>query len=78
MTSIVDLHPNFDERYQDHEFFRHVNEAVALQPNALYQIGHSNNVHALEHGHFPFFPIHQNYRWNYFWKFGSFYLASSF
>jgi hypothetical protein len=31
----IDLHFDFDEHYQDHEFFHHVNEAIALQPNAL-------------------------------------------
>jgi hypothetical protein len=57
----LDLHPNFDERYQDHEFFCHLNQAIALQPNALDQSEHFSNVHALEHGHFPNFPIHQNF-----------------
>jgi hypothetical protein len=57
-ASLVDLHLGFDKRYHDHEFFYHVSEATSLQPNALDQSGHSSNVHAVEHGHFPSFPIH--------------------
>jgi hypothetical protein len=54
----VDLHFTFSEHYQDHELFRHTREVTPLQPNALDQSGHPNNIHALEHGHFPSFLIH--------------------
>jgi hypothetical protein len=31
----IDLHPSFDERYQDREFFHHVSEVTPLQLDAL-------------------------------------------
>jgi hypothetical protein len=34
-TNPVDLHPGFNERYHNHELFRHISEATLLQPNAL-------------------------------------------
>jgi hypothetical protein len=54
----VDLHLGFDERYHNHEFFCHVNEATSFQLDALDQSRHFSNIHALEHGHFP---IHQKF-----------------
>jgi hypothetical protein len=77
-ASLIDLHPGFDEHYQDHKFFHHINEAIALQPNALDQSGHFSNVNALEHGHLTFFPVHQNFRWTYFLEAWLLCLASSF
>jgi hypothetical protein len=34
-TSLVDLHPDFDECYHDHEYFCHLSEVTSFQPNAL-------------------------------------------
>jgi hypothetical protein len=71
-ANLVDLHPGFGKHYQDHELFRHVNEASPLQLDALDQSGHSNNVHAFEHGHFA------SFRWNYFQEVGPFWFINNF
>jgi hypothetical protein len=60
-TNPIDLHFSFNEHYKDHEFICHVREAIPLQLDALNQNGHLNIIHAIEHGHFPSFPIHQNF-----------------
>ncbi len=74
----IDLQSGFGEHYQDHEFFHHVSEVTPLQPNGLNESRHLSNVYALEHRHFPSFPVHHAFNGTIFGRLGSLCFANNF